>query len=174
MSKKRQDKTGTGNSRGRRITWADNDMVSAMDAVKSGHFTITAAATQFSVPRRTLDDRIKVESHMAQNLEFLQHLPPLKKIPSYLTSSIWRIMAFPSHVLWLRPLLGQLQRDVEHVIDLILSMDQGKSGGLCSNSGTLNWHFEGLIHWREAMMVQSAQYVDVTNLKDLEMRLSSG
>ena len=56
---------------------------------------------------------------------------------------------FPSHVLWLRPLLGQLQRDVEHVIDLILSMDQGESGGLCSNSGTLNWHFEGLIHWRE-------------------------
>ena len=28
-------------------------------------------------------------------------------------------------------------------------MDQGKSGGPCSNSGTLNWHFEGLIHWRE-------------------------
>ena len=53
MSKKRQDKTGTGNSRGRRKTWADNDMVSAMDAVKSGHFTITAAATQFSVPRKT-------------------------------------------------------------------------------------------------------------------------
>ena len=59
MSKKRQDKTGTGNSRGRRKTWADNDMVSAMDAVKSGHFIITAAATQFSVPRKTLDDRIK-------------------------------------------------------------------------------------------------------------------
>ena len=56
MSKKRQDKTGTGNFRGRRKTWADNDMVSAMDAVKSGHFTITAAATQFSVPRKTLDD----------------------------------------------------------------------------------------------------------------------
>ena len=37
MSKKRQDKTGTGNSRGRQKTWADNDMVSAMDAVKSGH-----------------------------------------------------------------------------------------------------------------------------------------
>ena len=34
-------------------------MVSAIDAVKSGHFTITAAATQFSVPRKTLDDRIK-------------------------------------------------------------------------------------------------------------------
>ena len=42
MSKKRQDKTGTGNSRGRRKTWADNDMVSAMDAVKSGRFTITS------------------------------------------------------------------------------------------------------------------------------------
>ena len=59
MSKKRQDKTGTGNSRGRRKTWAANDMVSAMDAVKSGRFTITAAATQFSAPRKTLDDRIK-------------------------------------------------------------------------------------------------------------------
>ena len=50
MSKKRQDKTVTGNSRGRRKTWADNDMVSAMDAVKSGHFTIIAAATQFERP----------------------------------------------------------------------------------------------------------------------------
>ena len=84
---------------------------------------------------------LRVESHMAQNLEFLQLLPPLKKSPSYRTSSIRRIVAFPSLVLWLRPLLGQLQRDVEHVIDLILSMDQGKSGGLCSNSGTLNWYF---------------------------------
>ena len=118
----------------------------------------------------------RVESHMAQNLEFLQLLPPLKKSPSYLTSSIRRIVAFPSHILWLRPLLGQLQRDVEHVIDLILSMDQGKSGGLCSNSGTLNWHFfvSGLTVIVTTMMVQSAQYVDVTNLKDLEMRLSSG
>ena len=112
----------------------------------------------------------KVESHMAQNLEFPQLLPPLKKSPSYLTSSIWRIVAFPSHILWLRPLLGQLQRDVEHVIDLILSMDQGKSGGLCSNSGTLNWHFfvSGLTVIVTTMMVQSAQYVDVTNLKDLD------
>ena len=59
MSKKHQDKTGTGNSRGRRKTWADDDMVSAMDAVKSGHFTISAAATQFSVPRKTLDNRTK-------------------------------------------------------------------------------------------------------------------
>ena len=59
MSKKRQDKTGTGNSRGRQKTWADNDMVSAMNAVKSSRFTITAAATQFSVPRKTLDNRIK-------------------------------------------------------------------------------------------------------------------
>ena len=55
MSKKRQDKTGTGNSRGRQKTLADNDMVSAMDAVKSGRFTNTAAATQFSVPRKTLE-----------------------------------------------------------------------------------------------------------------------
>ena len=107
---------------------------------------------------------------MAQNLEFLQ----LLKIPSYLTSSLWRIVAFPSHVLWLRPLLGQSQRDVEHVIDLILSMDQGKSGGLCSNSGTLNCRLvSGLTVIVTTMIVQSAQYVDVTSLKDLEMRLST-
>ena len=52
MSKKSQDKTGTGNSRGRRKTWADNDMVSAMDAVKSGHFTITAVLHSFLYPER--------------------------------------------------------------------------------------------------------------------------
>ena len=56
MSKKRQDKTGMVILEDVEKTWADNDMVSAMDAVKSG---ITAAATQFSVPRKTLDDRIK-------------------------------------------------------------------------------------------------------------------
>ena len=51
-----------------------------------------------------------------------------------------------------------------------------KSGGLCSNSGTFNWHFfvSGLTVIVATMMVQSAQYVDVTNLKDLKMRLSSG
>ena len=173
MSKKRQDKTGTGNSRGRRKTWADNDMVSAMDAVKSGHFTITAVATQFSVSRKTLYDRIKGRVTHGSKPGVSTALTSIEEdsLVSYL-----RIMAFPSHVLWLRPLLGQLQRDVEHVIDLILSMDQGKSGGLCSNSGTLNWHFfvSGLTVIVTTMMVQSAQNVDVTNLKDLEMRLSSG
>ena len=45
------------------------------------------------------------------------------------------------------------------ITDLILSMDQGKSGGLCSNSGTLNWHFfvSGLTVIVTTMMVQSAQ-----------------
>ena len=147
-----------------------------MDDVKSGRFTITAAATQFSVPRKTLDDRIKGRVTHGSKPGVSTALTSIEEESLDLTSSIWRIVAFPSHVLWLRPLLGQLQRDVEHVIDLILSMDQGKSGGLCSNSGTLNWHFfvSGLTVIVTTMMVQSAQYVDVTNLKDLDMRLSSG
>ena len=35
------------------------NMVSAMEAVKASQFTIAAAASRFSVPRKTLDDRIK-------------------------------------------------------------------------------------------------------------------
>ena len=121
-----------------------------MDAVKSGRFTIIATATQFSVPRKTLDDRIKGRVTHGSKPGVSTALTSIEEdsLVSYLIY-LWRIVAFPSHVLWLRPFLGQLQRDVEHVIDLILSMDQGKSGGLCSNTGTLNWHFEGLIHWRE-------------------------
>ena len=51
-----------------------------------------------------------------------------------------------------------------------------KSGGLSSNSGTLNWHYfvSVLTVIVTTIMVQSAQYVDVTNLKDLELRLPSG
>ena len=53
MSKKRQDKTGTGNSRGRRKTWADNVMVSAMDAVKSGRLHISQLLLHsFLYPKR--------------------------------------------------------------------------------------------------------------------------
>ena len=134
MSKKRQDKTGTGNSRGRRKTWADNDMVSAMDAVKSGRFTITAAATQFSVPRKTLDDRIQGRVTHGSKPGVSTALTSIEEesLVSYLI-----YMANRGFPLTRTMVIGQLQRDVEHVIDLILSMDQGKSGGLCSNSGTL-------------------------------------
>ena len=59
MSKKRQENSGTGDYSGRRKKWADSDMVSAMRAVKMGQLTISAAAIKFSVPRKTLDDRIK-------------------------------------------------------------------------------------------------------------------
>ena len=59
MSKKRQEKSGTGDYSGRRKKWADSDMVSAMRAVKMGQLTVSAAAIKFSVPRKTLDDRIK-------------------------------------------------------------------------------------------------------------------
>ena len=165
MSKKRQDRTGTGNSRGRRKTWADNDMVSAMDAVKSGRFTITAAATQFSVPRKTLDDRIKGRVTHGSKPGVSTALTSIEEesLVSYLIYMANR--GFPLTRTMVKALLGQLQRDVEHVIDLILSMDQRKSGGLCSNSGTLNWHFfvSGLTVIVTTMMVQSAQYVDVTN-----------
>ena len=141
-----------------------------MDAVKSGRFTITAAATQFSVPRKTLDDRIKgrvthgSKPGVSTALTFIEE----ESLVSYL-------MYMANHGF---PLTRTMVKAFAWSIakrcgTLILSMDQGKSGGLCSNSSTLNWHFfvSGLM---TTMMVQSAQYVDVTNLKDLEMRLSSG
>ena len=127
----------------------------------------------FLVPRKTLDDRIKDRVTHGSKPGVSTALTSIEEesLVSYLI-----YMANRGFPLWLRPLLSQLQRDVEHVIEIILSMDQGKSGGLCSNSGTLNWHFfvSGLTVIMTTMMVQSAQYVDVTNLKDLEMRLSSG
>ena len=39
--------------------WADENMVSAMKAVADKKMTINVAATKFSLPRKTLDDRIK-------------------------------------------------------------------------------------------------------------------
>ena len=43
----------------RRKQWADKNMVSTMKAVADKKMTVNAAATKFSVPRKTLDDRIK-------------------------------------------------------------------------------------------------------------------
>ena len=42
-----------------RKQWNDDDMVAAMQAVEKKELTISAAATRFNVPRKTLDDRIK-------------------------------------------------------------------------------------------------------------------
>ena len=40
-----------------RKQWSDDDMVAAMQAVEKKEPTISAAATQFKVLRKTLDDR---------------------------------------------------------------------------------------------------------------------
>ena len=37
----------------------DEDMVAALEAVKSNALTVTQAATTYNVPRKTLDDRVK-------------------------------------------------------------------------------------------------------------------
>lgn len=42
-----------------RKQWKDEDMVSAMSAVRNKEMTIYKAAAHFKVPRKTLDDRIK-------------------------------------------------------------------------------------------------------------------
>ena len=165
MSKKRQDRTGTGNSRGRRKTWADNDMVSAMDAVKSGRFTITAAATQFSVPRKTLDDRIKGRVTHGSKPGVSTALTSIEEesLVSYLIYMVNR--GFPLTRTMVKAFAWSIAKRCGTCDRFKLSMDQRKSGGLCSNSGTLNWHFfvSGLTVIVTTMMVQSAQYVDVTN-----------
>ena len=43
----------------RRKQWEDKDMVSAISVVRKNDMTIYSAAAKFSVPRKTLDDRIK-------------------------------------------------------------------------------------------------------------------
>ena len=43
----------------KRKKWGDEDMVSAMNAVEKKEMTIYSAAARFSVPRKTLDDRMK-------------------------------------------------------------------------------------------------------------------
>ena len=176
MSKKHQDKTGTGNSRGCRKTWVDNDMVSAMDAVKSGHFTITAAATQFSVPRKTLDDRIKGRVTHGSKPGVSTALTSIEEesLVSYLIYMANR--GFP----------------LTRTMVKAFAWSIAKRCGTCDRFNTEYGPGEkwwtlfkqqhpqlALLHFRsdsdsDNVMVQSAQYVDVTNLKDLEMRLSSG
>ena len=43
----------------KRKTWNNENMVSAMNVVEKKEMTIYSAAAMFSVPRKTLDDRIK-------------------------------------------------------------------------------------------------------------------
>ena len=46
-------------SKRKRLQWRDEDMVAAMEAESSGGMTITASSRALSVPRKTLDDRMK-------------------------------------------------------------------------------------------------------------------
>ena len=43
----------------RRKQWSDDNMISAMEAVKTGQMSVNVATIRFSVPRNTLDDRVK-------------------------------------------------------------------------------------------------------------------
>ena len=47
------------NCQTRRLQWKNSDMEAAMVVVSSKEMTISAAAKNFSVPRKTLDDRVK-------------------------------------------------------------------------------------------------------------------
>ena len=61
MQKKSVPKSGFGTSHGPRKCWEDKDMIMAMNVVKEGGLSVSAAASRFSVPRKrkTLDDRVK-------------------------------------------------------------------------------------------------------------------
>ena len=43
----------------KRRQWSDDDMISAIESVRTGNLTITVAASRFNVPRKSLDDRLK-------------------------------------------------------------------------------------------------------------------
>ena len=49
----------SGGEKKRRKLWKEEDMVAALEAVKSNALTVTKAATTYNVPRKTLDDRVK-------------------------------------------------------------------------------------------------------------------
>ena len=42
-----------------RISWNEESMVAAMEAVETNKMSVTAAAATFDVPHKTLDDRVK-------------------------------------------------------------------------------------------------------------------
>ena len=46
-------------SKQKRKQWSDEDMVAAMESVSNKTLTVSQAASAYSVPRKTLDDRIK-------------------------------------------------------------------------------------------------------------------
>ena len=43
----------------KRRQWSDDDMISAIESVRTGNLTITVAASRFNVHRKTLDDQLK-------------------------------------------------------------------------------------------------------------------
>ena len=86
----------------RRKQWEDENMVSAMKAVADKKMTINAAATKFSVPRKTLDDRIKGHVQHGSTL-FLQLW---RKQGWSCIFSIWQVVVFPSPVPWSKHLPG--------------------------------------------------------------------
>ena len=43
----------------RRKKWKDEDMEKALEIVQKSQATLSGAAKQFDVPRKTLDDRVK-------------------------------------------------------------------------------------------------------------------
>ena len=81
MAEKSRSKTASDGRSKRRKLWDDQDMKSAMSAVRAGELSISAASSRFSVPRKTLDDRMKGTGwHMGQNLEYLLPFLSLKKM----------------------------------------------------------------------------------------------
>ncbi len=138
MLKNRQIKSGVGDNSGQRKKWADSDMVSAMSAVKMGQFTISAAASKFSVPRKTLDDRIKGKVAHGSKPGMSTALSSVQEdsLVSYLIYMANR--GFPLTRRMVKALPGQLPRDMEQPRDLIRSMDQERNGGCPLDSGILN------------------------------------
>ena len=128
-----------------------------MDDVKSGHFTITAAATQFSVPRKTLDDRIKGRVTHGSKPGVSTALTSIEEdsLVSYLIYMANR--GFP------------LTRTTVKAFAWSIA----KRCGTCDRFNEYGPREKWWTLFKQRH-TQSAQYVDVANLKDLEMRLSSG
>ena len=107
--------------------WEDNGIVSAIETVKAGQSTIAAAASRrISVPRKTLDDLI-IKGRVTNDSKFRLStaLTPIEEdtlisYPIYMANC-----GFPLTRTMVKALHGQLQRDMESVIDFSWSMDRG-------------------------------------------------
>ena len=89
------DISGTPPSKRKRLQSRDEDMVAAIEAVSSGGMTIMASSRVFSVPWKTLDDRLKGHVTHGQKPSVKTALTSEEESSLFDISSTWQSVDFP-------------------------------------------------------------------------------